>query len=215
MSNYWNKVILKCIWACLEICEYFHVGQLGPFTVSTIKKKHLAQLCAVIKCWVCVVSIVSIHWVISSARWRITQQLNPSALGRFPLSPDIWMDHTIISPALKPYAQWLFCLQTSLTGKISNHHGESRCFSFPAFLFFPFFSSPEHQHRCLCTRPVLIFKPFDASWIRWERGEALAMSFFINQRVKAATKFDSYLSELPGRTERHAQQSQIFTQTIQ
>jgi len=40
------------------------------------------------------------------------------------------------------------------------------------------------------------------------------MSFFINQRVKAATKLDSYLSELPGWTESHAQQSQIFTQTI-
>lgn len=194
------------------MCEYFHVGL---FTLTTIKKKkHLAQVLAVIKWWVFVVSIVSIHWVISSALWRITQQLNPSALGRFPLSPDIWMDHTIISPALKPYAQWLFCLQTSLTGKISNHHGESRCFSFPAFLFFLFLPSPEHRHRCLCTRPVLIFKPFDASWIRWERGEALAMSFFINQRVKAATKFDSYLSELPRQTKCHAQQSQIFTQTI-
>lgn len=112
---------------------------VGLFATSTIKKKHLAQLLAVIKRRVCVVAIVSIHWVIFSALWRITQQLNPSALGRFPLSPDIWMDHTIISPALKPYAQWLFCLQTSLTGKISNHHGESRCFSFPAFLFFLFF----------------------------------------------------------------------------
>lgn len=206
LSLSWNMWVFSC-WPTWPVYRFNNNKKK--------KKKHLAQLCAVIKCWVCVVSIVSIHWVISSAHWRITQQLNPSALGRFPLSPDIWMDHTIISPALKPYAQWLFCLQTSLTGKISNHHGESRCFSFPAFLFFPFFPSPEHQHRCLCTRPVLIFKPFDASWIRWERGEALAMSFFINQRVKAATKFDSYLSELPGRTERHAQQSQIFTQTIQ
>jgi len=153
-SKYWHKIILKCIWARPEICKYFHAGQLGLFYGfnNKNKKKHLAQLCAEIKCWVCVVSIVSIHWVISSALWHITQQLNPSALGRFPLSPDIWMDHTIISPALKPYAQWLFCLQTSLTGKISNHHGESRCFSFPAFLFFPFFPPPQSSNTDACVQ---------------------------------------------------------------
>lgn len=136
--------VLKCTCSS-ESFEYLYVVLL----TFSIVKKH--QFLAVIKPRVCAASIVSIHWVILSALWRITQQLNPSALGRFPLSPDIWMDHTIISPALKPYAQWLFCLQTSLTGKISNHHGESRCFSFPAFLFFPFFS-PQSTDTDACVQ---------------------------------------------------------------
>lgn len=42
------------------------------------------------------------------------------------------------------------------------------------------------------------------------------MSFLINQHVTAATKFDSYLSELPAWMEwHHAPESQIFHQTTQ
>ncbi len=136
---------MYCIWACLEMCKFF---SRWPF--STIK-----SICSA-SCGNKTVGLCGFYCVYSLSYFLSSMTYYPTAqsicLGRFPLSPDIWMDHTIISPALKPYAQWLFCLQTSLTGKISNHHGESRCFSFPAFLFFPFFSPPQSTDTDACVQ---------------------------------------------------------------